>query len=100
MRYAFNHDAEKLSDTFGISEERFGEFVTLSREIFAKVVMGDKNMTNHGHAIEHILNTAQPKDHVETAVAVLVYMMFMKEVESRFNPVAGLLAALRGRGNE
>lgn len=87
-KYAFNHETDQLTVALGISEKRFDEIVRSIRH--AKI---DSN--NVLELVELSMNALQPKNEVE---AMFIGFSIAKIEEVENNPIARLLASMRGGG--
>lgn len=65
MRYAFNHDTQKINEAMGIDEQRSDELLSASKKaVFAAFVSDDK-INDTVKMIELCINEGQPKNIVE-----------------------------------
>lgn len=72
-KYAFNHDAEKLSDVLGITEERWSELTAACMATITAAFFTDKNITKDSDALEMLINEGQPVGVVEALLLGFMY---------------------------
>ena len=91
QKFAFNNDAEYLSVSLGISDDRNTEIFEIVKESF-------RINQNPSSLMEAAINAAQPKNHVEAMyLGFVVSDILNKFKEFGQNPLAKLLEALRDR---
>ncbi len=92
-KYAFNHDANLLYETIGITEERFGQLQDAAKETVIAAFFAEKNISDTGDAIEMLINKGQPENEVE---ALLLGYMYGKNEEKTRLVTENLIKAIAG----
>ena len=72
-KYAFNHDAEKLSDVIGITGERCSELTAACMATVTAAFFTDKDITKDSDALEMLINEGQPVGVVEALLLGFLY---------------------------
>lgn len=92
-KYAFNNDAQNLSDALGIDKEKFNNLSEAVKQTVVVAIFLDKSITNTGIALERLINSAQPVGEVE---AMALGFMFgrasvkAEQLASRIAEVIGI----------
>lgn len=64
-KYAFNNDAQNLSDAMGVSNQRWEELSAAAQKTATAALFTDESISNYGRALEMLINEAQPVGEVE-----------------------------------
>lgn len=90
-KYAFNHDAQKLSDVTGISEERWDELNCASKATIMAAFLTDNNITDDGKALEMLINEGQPSTVVEAMALGFIFGCSLEKAKVILQKISAII---------